>query len=150
MSTGVDARRRPGLWSYISFSSSPRKRSISLPKPNNNHGRDSHGNISRQRNGGWSTPAPVNVENTKESWMTGGQRARLLKTGGILAFVVFLLYLFTPSNTAGEVKELVKGWEFSLPLLAETSLTEPYRSCNIRWVFCGSGYGFRKAKMLEI
>lgn len=41
--------------------------------------------------------------------MRGGQRSRLLKTGGILALVVFLLYLFTPSNTAGEVKELVKG-----------------------------------------
>ncbi|KAI4109292.1 MAG: hypothetical protein LQ339_001792 [Xanthoria mediterranea] len=109
MSTGFDARRRPGLWSYISFTSSPRKRSSSLPKPNNNHGQDSYAKAKRQRNSGWSTASPDTVENIKESWMRGGQRSRLLKTGGILALVVFLLYLFTPSNTAGEVKELVKG-----------------------------------------
>ncbi len=120
MSTGVDARRRPGLWSYISSYSSPRKRSVSLPKPNNSHGRDPYGKINRQRNGGWSTASPDNVENIKESWMTGGQRARLLKTGGILAFVVFLLYLFAPSNTAGEVKELVKGQKSNLLLPAKS------------------------------
>lgn len=119
MSTGVDTRRRPGLWSYISFTSSPRKRSISLPKPNNNHGRDSYGKVNRQRNSGWSTASSDTVENIKESWMTGGQRSRLLKTGGIIAFVFFLLYLFAPSNTAGEVKELVKGQKAN-PLPAST------------------------------
>ncbi|KAL8696643.1 MAG: hypothetical protein Q9224_002689 [Gallowayella concinna] len=109
MSTGVDARRRPGLWSYISFASSPRKRSVSLPKPNNNHGRDPYGKEKRQRNSGWGTASSNIVENINESRMTGGQRSRLLKTGGIIAFVVFLLYLFAPSNTTGGVKELVKG-----------------------------------------
>lgn len=51
--------------------------------------------------------------------MTGGQRSRLFKTGGIIAFVFFLLYLFAPSNTAGEVKELVKGQKAN-PLPAST------------------------------
>ena len=40
--------------------------------------------------------------------MTGGQRARLLKTGGVIAFVVLLLYLFTARDGAG-VREMVKG-----------------------------------------
>ncbi|KAL8719236.1 MAG: hypothetical protein Q9181_008084 [Wetmoreana brouardii] len=109
MSTGFDARRRPGIWSYISFSSSPRKRSISLPKPNNNHGRGPYEKANRNRGSGWGTVTSDTVENIKESWMTGGQRSRLLKTGGIIALVVFLLYLFAPSNTADGVKELVKG-----------------------------------------
>ncbi|KAL8980545.1 MAG: hypothetical protein Q9177_005847 [Variospora cf. flavescens] len=109
MSTGVDARRRPSLWSYISFNSSPRKRSISLPKPNNNHGRGPYDKVNKYRSSGWSTAPSDTVENLKESWMTGGQRSRLLKTGGFIAFVVFLLYLFTSSDTADGVKDLVKG-----------------------------------------
>ena len=40
--------------------------------------------------------------------MTGGQRARLLKTGGVIAFVVLLLYLFTSKDGAG-VKDMVQG-----------------------------------------
>lgn len=40
--------------------------------------------------------------------MTGGQRARLLKTGGVIAFVVLLLYLFTSRDGAG-VSDIVKG-----------------------------------------
>lgn len=118
MSTGVDARRRPSLWSYISFNPSPRKRSVSLPKPNNNHGRGPYDKVNRYRSSGWSTAQSDTVENIKESWMTGGQRSRLLKTGGVIAFVVFLLYLFTPSNTADGVKDLVKGPPLCFPLRA--------------------------------
>ena len=40
--------------------------------------------------------------------MTGGQRARLLKTGGVIAFVVLLLYLFTSRDGAG-VKDVIQG-----------------------------------------
>lgn len=40
--------------------------------------------------------------------MTVGQRARLLKTGGVIAFVVLLLYLFTSRDGAG-VRDMVKG-----------------------------------------
>ena len=40
--------------------------------------------------------------------MTGGQRARLLKTGGVIAFIVLLLYLFTSRDSAG-VRDIVKG-----------------------------------------
>lgn len=40
--------------------------------------------------------------------MTGGQRARLLKTGGVIAFVVLLLYSFT-SRDGAVVRDMVKG-----------------------------------------
>ncbi|KAL9599524.1 MAG: hypothetical protein Q9219_003768 [cf. Caloplaca sp. 3 TL-2023] len=135
MSTGVDTRRRPSFWSYISFTSSPRKRSISLPKPNNNHGRGPYDRVSRYRSSGWSTAPSDTVEKIKESWMTGGQRSRLLKIGGIIAFVVFLLYLFAPSNTADGVRDLVKGHSSSNgvsgvadPALGKTKCTKSISS----------------------
>ena len=109
MSTGVDARRRPGIWSYISFTSSTRKRSVSLPKPNNNHGKNSYDKGNNYRSSGWNSASLDTLENIKESHMTGGQRARWLKTGGVLVFVLFLLYLFSPSNTVHGVREVVKG-----------------------------------------
>ena len=40
--------------------------------------------------------------------MTGGQRARLLKTGGVIAFVVLLLYFFTSRDGAG-VRDVAEG-----------------------------------------
>ena len=40
--------------------------------------------------------------------MTGGQRARLLKTGGVIAFVVLILYLFSSRDGAG-VRDIVEG-----------------------------------------
>ncbi|KAL8629042.1 hypothetical protein Q9189_005245 [Teloschistes chrysophthalmus] len=64
---------------------------------------------SKYRSSGWSTAPADTLENIKESYMTGGQRSRLLKTGGVIAFVVFLLYLFTPSNTADGVRDIVTG-----------------------------------------
>ena len=109
MSTGVEARRRPSLWSYISFSSSARKRSVSLPKPNNNHGRDSYKKSDSYANRSWTSSTTDTVETSKEAWMTGGQRARYIKTGGIIAFVLFVLYLCIPNQSAGSVKEFVKS-----------------------------------------
>ena len=40
--------------------------------------------------------------------MTGGQRSRLLKTGGLIVLVLMFLYLFTSRDSAG-VRDLVKG-----------------------------------------
>ena len=97
MSTAVDARRRPSLWSYISFSSPPRRRSVSLPTRNNV---DVHEKDDRRRN--------VKLEYTDEGRMTQSQRSRYLKTGGVLAFIFFLLYLLAP-NHGTNIGDVVKG-----------------------------------------
>lgn len=102
MSTAFDARRRPSLWSYLSFSSKTRRRSSSLPK----HETPSPDKENTPPKGNWGRAG--NLEGYKEASMTGGQRARLLKTGGVIAFVVLLLYLFTARDGAG-VREMVKG-----------------------------------------
>lgn len=103
MSTAFDVHRRPSLWSYLSFNSKPRRRSVSLPK---------HEILSPDSNeitppkGSWARAG--NLEGYKEASMTGGQRARLLKTGGVIAFVVLILYLFTSKDGAG-VRDMVQG-----------------------------------------
>ena len=105
MSTAFDARRRPSLWSYLSFSSRPRRRSVSLPK-HETPSPGSSGSENTPPKGSWGRTG--NLEGYKEASMTGGQRARLLKTGGVIAFVLLLLYLFTSRDGAG-VQDIVEG-----------------------------------------
>ena len=95
MSTAVDARQRPSYWSYLSFSSSPRRRSISLPTRNNHYQRDPHEKLGRHSTNGSLHRPTGKVASLKDAWMTQSQRARYLKTGGIVAFFLFLLYVFT-------------------------------------------------------
>ena len=101
MSTSVDARRRPGIWSYISFSSSPRRRSITLPTRNGDE--NPYLKEERRRSNGAGI-----LDTHPEGRMTGGQRSRRLKTGGIVAIVLVLLFLFSSSEREN-VKDLVKG-----------------------------------------
>ena len=105
MSTAVDARRRPNLWSYLSFGS-PRRRSISLPKPNG-QSQDGSREKSMFEASGYNHSRSSSSA-FKDASMTGGQRSRLLKIGGIcfVAFVIF--YYFTSGDSAG-VRDLVKG-----------------------------------------
>ena len=44
----------------------------------------------------------------KDASMTGGQRSRLLKIGGICFAIFLFFYYFTSGNSAG-VRDLVKG-----------------------------------------
>ena len=97
MSTAVDARRRPSLWSYISFSSPPRRRSSSLPTRSNSSPYDKD---DRRRN--------AKLEYSNEGWMTQSQRSRYLKTGGVLALVLFLFYILAPDHGTG-IRDVVKG-----------------------------------------
>lgn len=105
MSTSVDARRRPSLWSYISFTSSPRRRSVSLPTRNSH---DPFEKEDRHRGNGWAKAPTGTVENIKDAWMTQSQRSRYLKTGGIIGFLLLLIFWFSSRDSAG-VRELVTG-----------------------------------------
>ena len=112
MSTAVDARRRPSLWSYISFGTTPRRRSISLPT------RNSSGHENYQRSG---SIRGGKVDSSREgAWMTPSQRLRYYKSGGIIAFVIIILYLFSGKKAAG-VGELVKGTQLQLRFLRQAT-----------------------------
>lgn len=96
MSSGVDVRRtRPGIWSYFSFSGPRRRISVSLPRsePSNNDDDpfekpDRHSRLRSTSMNDYKTAATMN----------GGQRARYLKTGGIIAFVLLVLYFIAPRD----------------------------------------------------
>ena len=111
MSTSVDTRRRPSLWSYISFSSTPRRRSVSLPTRSNHDPYDPYEKEDRHRGNDWGRASGGTVDNLRDAWMTQSQRSRYLKSGGVVAFFLFLLLLFSGRNT-GRVGDIVKGMCF--------------------------------------
>ena len=96
MSKAVNIRRRPSLWSYFSFSSTPeRRQSVSLPtrsgsddpyeKPDRHNTETSHGTT------GFS-------KQLKIAFMTQSQRSRYLKAGGIIAFIFLVLFFLAPDT----------------------------------------------------
>ncbi|MCJ1474781.1 Guanosine-diphosphatase [Lambiella insularis] len=106
MSTGVDPRRRPSLWSYLSFNSSPRRRSVTLPTRNSFH--DPYEKTDRHSSNGSANGSMSAADSLKNAWMTQSQRARYLKAGGVVAFFVFLFFLLSPSDNGG-VKSYISG-----------------------------------------
>ena len=94
MSSGVDVRRRPGIWSYFSFSSGTRRRtSVSLPR-NNDPTHDPFEKPDRHL----QARRTNSMNDYKNGAMNQGQRVRYLKTGGIIAFILCLLYFFAPRD----------------------------------------------------
>ncbi|CAI6341210.1 unnamed protein product [Periconia digitata] len=118
MSSGIDVRRRPGIWSYFSFPSGTRRRtSISLPRNNTDAAAsdddDPYEKPDRHIRGHRSVPSNSLMNEYKGSVMNGGQRARFLKTGGIIAFIVLVLYFIAPkdglSRTSGALSPAKGG-----------------------------------------
>ncbi|OJD24244.1 hypothetical protein ACJ73_04392 [Blastomyces percursus] len=96
MSTGVHARARVGIWSYLPFGSNPRRRSVSLPaksirdpfeKPGRHSG-DPHRSFKK-----FSFRDTFTI-----ATMTQSQRTRYLKTGGIIAVLLLFLYVLLPGG----------------------------------------------------
>ncbi|KAF2190050.1 hypothetical protein K469DRAFT_722970 [Zopfia rhizophila CBS 207.26] len=96
MSSGVDVRRRPGILSYFSFNSGPRRRtSVSLPhNSSSNDPFEKADRHSRHR----STNSASFMNDFKGAVMNQGQRTRYLKTGGIIAFILLILYFIAPRD----------------------------------------------------
>ena len=104
MSTGVDnSRRRPNLWSYISSYSSPRRRSVSLPARSNGDPFEKADRHSSSQGGTASI-----LDGYRAAWMAQTPRTRALRTGLILAAVVFVFFLLAPGERH-KVEEFVKG-----------------------------------------
>jgi guanosine-diphosphatase len=96
MSNG-DFRKRPGLWSYLSFGvDNPRRRvSVSLPTRNSslNGGYDK-----AQRRGGF-----------KDAVMNHSQRSRYIKAGGILLFLIAIIFYLSPSDNRAGISKFIAG-----------------------------------------
>ncbi|KAF2646146.1 guanosine-diphosphatase [Massarina eburnea CBS 473.64] len=112
MSSGVDVQRRPGIWSYFSFPGGPRRRtSVSLPRSINdaNINDDPYEKPDRHSQRGHRPIPSVSSMDYKGNNMNGGQRARFLKTGGIIAFIVLLLWYIAPSDGLAKAGDAIKG-----------------------------------------
>ena len=105
MSSGIEvsgSQRRPGIWSYFSFSGPRRRVSVSLPRNSDpNRGVDDddpHAKAARHsRNRSSYSDAFMN-EHKGGAVMNQGQRLRYLKTGGVIAFILLVLYFIAPSD----------------------------------------------------
>ena len=109
MSTGLDLRRRPGLWSYFSFGSTPHRRSVSSPERHELDKQEREDTLTKSSWGGRGRADTLEGYRTQPpTSMTGNQRSRCLKTGGIIALVLFLLYLLSSRGGDG-VRDIVNG-----------------------------------------
>ncbi|PGH00092.1 guanosine-diphosphatase [Blastomyces parvus] len=123
MSTGVHARARVGIWSYLPFGSNPRRRSVSLPaksirdpfeKPGRHSG-DPHRSFKKFTFRDTFTVAA----------MTQSQRTRYIKTGGIIAVLLLFLYVLLPGGqsppasikTPVSASKCTKPYDSSKPLI---------------------------------
>lgn len=96
MSSGSDSTTKPGAWSYLNFSK-PRHRTSSLTFPDRPV-RDLHEKLDRHSTSGLQQKSASMQEKIHAAWMNRSQRSRYVKTGCLIAFVLFFLYYITPSD----------------------------------------------------
>ena len=87
-----------GIWSYVPFGSSPRRRSVGgLPK----HSSQPWDPFEKSdRHSGASQPSIL--ESVQNAWMTQSRQARFVKTGGVIFFILVLYYLLTAGSVQPE------------------------------------------------
>ncbi|KAL6248589.1 Guanosine-diphosphatase [Rhinocladiella similis] len=100
------ASDRAGIWSYVPFGSSPRRRSVSSGLPLRHSANGSADNTpwdpfekSGRQTKGSGVSQKFNLESLQQAWMTQSRQARYIKTGGVLALVLFL-YLFLSGGSS--------------------------------------------------
>lgn len=106
MSSGVEvpgSQRRPGIWSYFSFSGPRRRVSVSLPSNSSPNNRDSEDDPYEKHNR-HSRHRSANENGFMNDYKNGtvmnqGQRLRYLKTGGVIAFILLILYFVAPRDS---------------------------------------------------
>ncbi|PGH11285.1 hypothetical protein AJ80_07184 [Polytolypa hystricis UAMH7299] len=94
MSTGANTRSRTNIWSYIGFGSSPRRRSVSLSKSS----RDQLKKTNRRPNNRSPETRSSAVNSLTTAIMMQSQRARYLKTAGIIGVLLLFIYVLSPSS----------------------------------------------------
>ena len=152
MSTAHDVRRRPGLWSYFSFGSPPHRRTVSSPERQES-GRQEKENTPTRAWGGRGRADTLEGYRTEPAPMTGGRRSRYLKTGGVVALLLFLLYLFSSRDNVN-VRNIVQGLYKQLLFRATTLLMffrRPSRKSNTySWNREGDRSFTRDDEVLEV
>lgn len=100
MSSGVEvpgSQRRPGIWSYFSFSGPRRRVSVSLPRDFTVE-RESDDPYEKHRRNQSANENGFMTDYKGGAVMNQGQKVRYLKTGGIIAFILLVLYFIAPRD----------------------------------------------------
>ncbi|KAK4546311.1 Guanosine-diphosphatase [Oleoguttula mirabilis] len=117
------APSNPSVWSYIGVTNKPRRRSsVALP-----HSSDPHEKRDRHTGGHHVSMA----DRARAAWMNQGQRARYIKTGCLITFVLLVLYYVIPgSGTASSLPtagSTFRGGDVaSDPAVSTTRCTKSY------------------------
>lgn len=114
MSTSIDSRSRPKFWSYLSFGSNPRRRSISLPT-NKPAGDDPFEKAGRHAS------AHAHKSTFSGAWMNQSPRGRLWRVGGVIFLVICVFFFFSPGERA-RVGQFV-GSKYPEPRVESSRLT---------------------------
>lgn len=106
------SKDRTGIWSYVPFGSSPRRRSVSSGLPLRNSGATSSTSSdntpwdpfekAERQTAGSASPQSSILESLNHAWMMQSRQARYLKTGGVLTlFVLIYWFLFGGAGANG-------------------------------------------------
>lgn len=103
MSSGVEvagSQRRPAIWSYFSFSGPRRRVSVSLPRNAklDRNADDPHEKADRHARHRSANSNGFMGDYKGSAMMNQGQRLRYLKTGGVVAFILLVLYFVAPRD----------------------------------------------------
>ncbi|KIW87835.1 uncharacterized protein Z519_11419 [Cladophialophora bantiana CBS 173.52] len=125
MSAFSKSSDRAGIWSYVPFSSSPRRRSVSsgLPRAATNHTPwDPFAKTGRQTSVSGASQLSI-LESVQNAWMTQSRQARFFKTGGVLALIVLLYWFLSGGN--GSTYSSVPNF-YTLSNSPTSRCTKPY------------------------
>jgi hypothetical protein len=116
MSSGVEvsgSQRRPGIWSYFSFPGPRRRVSVTLPRnfdPNRDAPDDPYEKPDRHSRHRSTNSNGFMGDYKGSSIMNQGQRLRYLKTGGVIAFILLILYFVAPRDGFSKGTHVLSCW----------------------------------------
>lgn len=101
MSSGVEvpsSQRRPGIWSYFSFPGPRRRVSVSSPRDSDSD-LDSDNPYEKHKRAQSANENGFMTDFKGGAVMNQGQKVRYLKTGGVIAFILLVLYFIAPRES---------------------------------------------------
>lgn len=130
-----DSQPGSSVWSYIGLNKPRRRSSVALPR--REPVSDPYEKPDRHTTSGKQQQAQLSLESMSEklkgAWMNQGQRARWIKTGCVIAFIVLVIYYITPAHYAPSVRPSLPsvgkfpgGDVASDPSVATTRCTRSY------------------------
>jgi len=121
MSRNNDSKRQSdGIWSYFGLSTPRRRISVSLPKTQ--HSVDPYEKPDRYDG------SSANSSHMQDYRMNQGQRSRYLKAGGIIAFVLLIIFYLAPQKYSPSVPKFPGGDVASDPSVGTQKCTRSYSS----------------------